>query len=248
MRIYLFLIVTFLVFLSCQNEQDKVVQWIDETSNENVLYEFDTSGISPTVSKTYSREIIDEKSNKYVLTWRLEFVLLKEKGKEKIFLAPLKISSFPDSYNDNFKLPNYPLHHLDYDLQVVLSPNENYHYLISLCEIFAVENPKRNSKQFSKISPRTLQKLLFNSMDIDTTLIEFHKERWFSDIPSNCIWCKQVKVVPLDTMLIVSEITQDSLPTYFDEFNTIIIKESGDYLDTLRFRKEDLMRYNRKYL
>lgn len=250
MKFYLFLVLTCLAFFSCQNEreQEKVVEWIDETSNENVLYEFDTSRTSPTISKTYSREIIDEKSNKYVLTWTLEFVRLKEKGKGKIFLAPLEINSFPDSYNDNFKLPEYPLHHLDYDLQVVLNPNEDYHYLISLCEIFKVENSKRNSKQLSKISPRTLQKLLSNSMDLDTTLIELHKERWLRDIPSNCVWCKQIKVVPLDTMLIVSEVYQDSLPTFFDGFDNITIKESGNYLDTLRFREEDLRRYWRNYL
>jgi hypothetical protein len=82
----------------------------------------------------------------------------------------------------------------------------------------------------------------------DTIVINKIRKRKFNNINSENEWCKYLKVASIDTIFVVSELSNSELlPKTLESFKTIKIKEGGNYLDTLILNRNDMMVFCRDY-
>ena len=183
----------------------------------------------------------------------MEFVFVEVNGKAAL-VPHLIAAGLGNSEYRKFSFPFIP----NFDVTTYFYPDGTFDYGLTLYYV-CDENAKfqkmrkgitavNNNSTF--LTNKELQELFIDCTQkiSDTIVINKIRKRKFSNINSENEWCKYLKVASIDTIFVVSELSNSELlPKTLESFKTIKIKEGGNYLDTLILNRNDMMVFCRDY-
>jgi hypothetical protein len=259
MKIQFSLVILCLFLINCNRIGKQKVKWENNITQSKIDYKFDSTEYR--VYRHYDLNFnawtrfgssVNINNN-----WKLRFEFVDVNGKAVLTLD--KISTF-----GTYETEMFPYRFIsDFGITTNHYPDGNYDYVIKLCYVCLEEEEIKKAiddylidelgdtmgfvgKTISSEAQKSfLEYEKMNTSKIINTII---KSRIFDKKNLEDEWCKYINVVAHGNMFTFSESPRNSLPKQFDVFKNIEIKESGNYLDTLIFDQEDMMRRCIDYL